>query len=57
MRALRGPAGGVLITLLGWCVTAAQEPPLAPLLQRAAEYALRYEERFAVVIGESRRRS
>jgi hypothetical protein len=52
MRALRGPAGGVLITLLGWCVTAAQEPPLAPLLQRAAEYALRYEERFAVVIGD-----
>jgi len=52
MRALRGIAGGVLIATLGWRVTAAQEPPLASLLQRAAERTLRYEERFAVVIGD-----
>jgi hypothetical protein len=52
MRSLRGPTVGVLIVTLGSCVAVAQAPPLASLLQRAGEYALRYEERFAAVISD-----
>jgi hypothetical protein len=52
MRALRGPAVVAVVAMLGWRVAAAQEPPLASLLQRGADYTLHYEERFAVIIGD-----
>jgi hypothetical protein len=52
MRLLRARIAGVLVASLASCVARARTTAPIPLLERAAEYALRYEERFAVVISD-----
>jgi len=52
MRSLRVPAVALLAAAICSSAAAGQAPPLPSLLERAGAYALRYEERFSVVIGD-----